>query len=106
MNPVHASVAPLTDTDTTLYEAPAANRARVWLFGAERAGGTPNYRVAVVPSGDTLDSKHYVVYEAAFLANGTVEHGPFYLSAGDKVVVRASDANTSFSANGYEDDAS
>jgi len=107
MTPVTANVAPSATTDTEIYTVGAdtvAKIEKVWVV--ERAGGTPTFRLALVPDGQTLNNKHYIVYDDGLAANETLEFGPFYLNAGDSLRAYASDANTTFIANGYENDAS
>jgi len=106
MTPFTSGVAPLATTDTDAYTVAADKVARVTVTVSERAGGTPTYRLAILPSGETLGSQHYIVYDLAHTANGSTEYGPFFLSEGDSIRAYASDANTTYLVNGYTDDAS
>jgi hypothetical protein len=82
---------------------PAATSAVVSTIAVCNRGASGSYRIAVVPSGDTLGNKHYVVYDAyvnqydsALFTLGVT------LAAGDQIVVYAGTANFSFSVFGSE----
>ena len=60
-------------------------------------------RIAVVPSGQTLDKKHFVVFDAPMAANGTQTFTiGMTLAAGDKIKVSADSADVAFTAFGNE----
>ena len=106
MTPINSQTAPAATTDTDAYTVGTGKVARVSVTICERAGGTPTYRLAILPSGDTLAAKHYIVYDKALAANETVPFGPYFLNAGDSIRAYASDTNTTYLVNGYENDAS
>ena len=103
MTPVTSQVAPLATTDTDAYTVTTGYVARVSVTICERSGGTPTYRVAILPSGESLSSEHYVVYDRAMAAAESVNYGPYFLNAGDSIRAYASSANTTFVVNGYEE---
>jgi hypothetical protein len=60
-------------------------------------------RIAVVPSGQTLDKKHFIVFDAPMAANGTQTFTiGMTLAAGDKIKVSADSADVAFTAFGNE----
>ena len=101
MTPVTAQTSDAS-TAVDLYTVPASKIARLDVYISERAGGTPTHTVAVVPSGETPGVEHQVTTAVALTANGTDKRGPFFLSTGDIIRVASSDANVTFTVNGYE----
>jgi hypothetical protein len=95
--------APAATTATPVYTVPVQKRATVMVYGCERGGGTPTYRLALREDGDTLANAHYIVYDLAFTANAAVAYGPFELDETDIVQVYASDGNTSWTVTGVEE---
>lgn len=105
---VAGQAAPAANTNTDLYIVPSqkafiastlvcANRSNVDLS---------SIRVAVVPSGETLQDKHYVEYDRLIAKrdNHRMTWG-MALPAGSKVVVNSSTALTSYSLFGVLIDA-
>lgn len=106
MTPIYGQTANAS-TALNLYTVSTGKVAKVEkLYIAERAGGTPTYTVWVIPQGESVGDQHAIALDAALTANDAVEIGPFYMNAGDIIRVESSDANVSFTANGYERDAS
>lgn len=103
---VLGQTAPSANTATTLYTVPSAKSAVVSSINVCNPSSNTNVdvRVAVVPSGDTLASKHYVTYglgvpfcDSINLALGIT------LAANDSIVVYANNAtNIAFAAFGME----
>jgi hypothetical protein len=61
------------------------------------------YRLAVLPSGETLADKHYIIYDAVLAAKDAI--GFTYgitLAAGDKIVLIAPTADFSMTVFGQE----
>ena len=61
------------------------------------------YRLAVLPSGETLAAKHYIVYDSILQAQDAIAltYG-ITLAAGDKIVLIASTADFSMTVFGQE----
>lgn len=96
-------VAPSATTLTTLYTVPASTEAVCSTLAICNLGVSTTYRVAVRPAGASIDSKHYLVYEATlnqydscFLTLGVS------LATTDVVSVYAGTANVSFGLFGSE----
>lgn len=95
---------PAANTVSTLYTVPAANQAVASTLVMCNTGSVDaTVRVAVRPNGDTLDPKHYIVYnstlpsyDSQFLTIGLALDGT------DVVSVYASTANVSFNLFGSE----
>jgi hypothetical protein len=102
---VLAQFAPFATTDTDLYSVPAGTQAVVsTLAVANRSASVAGaYRIAVVPSGETLENKHYIAYDVTVDAKDTalltigLTLGPL-----DKLIVRASTADFTFNLFGVE----
>lgn len=82
-------------TDTTIYTVAGGKSAVLSTVSVCNRGATAvTYRLALVPSGATLDTSHYVAYEATLPAYSTDYHrAGFTLAAGDFVVARCSTAD-------------
>ena len=95
--------APLAAVLTDIYTVPAETSAIISTISVcSRSASTP-IRVAVRPSGETLDDKHYIVhdvtleaYEALFLTVGLT------LAAGDVISVYNTTEDSSFNVYGSE----
>jgi len=97
--------APAANTDTTLYTVPA-NTSFVGsslMFCNRSSTAHSTLRIAVIPSGETLDNKHYISYDEILdIRERKSMVVGFSLAAGDKIVVRGSTANLSFTLFGVE----
>ena len=103
---ISGQAAPAADTDTVLYTVPALTsfvQSTLSICNRDKTGLIAEFRVAVVPSGESLSNKHYLRYDELidFRASKTMTLG-FTLATGDKVYVRASSPNLSFSLFGAE----
>lgn len=96
--------APSANTDTTLYTVPAATEAVIsTLVVCNRGASAATYRIAVRPDGAALANSHYVAYDISIAANSLVALTlGVTINATDVVTVRASTADTTFSAFGSE----
>jgi hypothetical protein len=96
--------APGADSDTVLYTVPSGYGAiSSTLTICNRSATNANFRVAAVPSGDSLDNKHYIAYDA--VATGSDFIGltlGLTMGEGDIIVIRSSSTNLSFSLFGTE----
>jgi hypothetical protein len=101
---VLGQVAPSATTDTTLYTVPAATSTVVSTLNVcNRSASTITYRVAVRPAGASIANQHYLAYDVPLAANDSISLTlGITLAATDVVTVRASTADTSFSAFGSE----
>jgi len=86
-------------TEATLYTCPKGRLAEGRVFWCERAGGTPTIRIRVADAAD--NDKQFLVYGHALAANEFDKTELFWLSPDDRVDVYSSDANVSFTFNGY-----
>lgn len=98
--------APAANTDTLLYTVPASREfieSTLTVCNRDSAGGIAAFRIAVVPSAESLATKHYLAYDILIDSRGTEKFTiGFTLATGDKVYVRSSTANLSFSLFGCE----
>ena len=89
---------------STLYTVPAGSSAVVSTVSVANLTGVSNtYRIAVVPSGETLAKKHFTHMDIPIAANNTqtITIG-MTLSAGDTIRVAADTDKVSFTAFGSE----
>lgn len=103
---IAAQSAPAANTDTTIYTAPALTsfvESTLTICNRNAAGVAATYRIAVVPAAASLAIQHYLVYDAMLDGRGTrTLNLGFTLGAADKVIVRSSSADLSFSMFGCE----
>lgn len=93
-----------TSAPATLYTVPAGTQAFCSTLSICNQGSTTsNVKVAVQPSGASLDPKHYIVYnttvypsDSLFLTIG------LSLSASDVISVQATTSSVSFNVFGSE----
>lgn len=100
---VLGQVKPSATTATTLYTVPASTSTVVSTISVCNLSSGATFRIAVRPAGATLEDKHYILYEAALVAN----ESQFFtvglsLAATDVITVYASSANLVFNAFGTE----
>ncbi len=101
---VLAQVAPSATTATTLYTNPALTSTVVSsITVCNRGGSSQTYRIAIRPNGETLATKHYIVYDKTLAANSTDTHTiGVTVDASDVITVYASTADFSFNAFGVQ----
>lgn len=100
---VLGQVVPSADTLTSVYTAPASTSAVCSTLSICNQGLSTTFRVAVRPSGATISSQHYVVYDNYINSNDTIFLTlGITLSEGDVVSVQAASANVSFGLFGSE----
>lgn len=94
---------PAASTQTPVYVVPVATSAVISTISICNLSSIATYRIAVVPSGESLANRHYIVYdgilnqgESIFLTIGAT------LAAGDDIEVFASTSSVSFSVFGSE----
>lgn len=97
--------APVADTDTTLYTVPASKSfvSSSIVICNRHASNHAMFRIAVVPSGETLADKHYLYFDQFVSSRDTLSKLlGLSLATGDQVIVRADSADCSFSLFGSE----
>ena len=95
---------PAATTATTAYTVPSSTEAVVSSITVANLGPTPaTYRIAVRPNGETLENKHYLVYDSGVApqSTDTLTLG-ITLDATDVVTVFASTATMAFNLFGSE----
>jgi hypothetical protein len=87
-----------------LYTTPAGSSAVVsTLTVSNLSQSATTYRYAVIPSGETIAKKHWIVFDAPIGANSTDTFTiGKTLAAGDKIIVTADTNNVAFTAFGNE----
>lgn len=102
---VLGQVAPTANTANTVYTVPAATSTVVSTIMVCNPDAAPRtYRIAVVPSGQSLAQKHYLAYESAISNNDSIALTMgITMAANDSISVFANNtANLSFSVFGSE----
>lgn len=97
------------NTDTTTYTVPASKAvivSTVSFCNRNVSGVNSAIRLAVVPSGESLSDKHYILFGSIVEARDTLfKTLGLTLAAGDKIVARSDTGDVSISVFGNELDA-
>lgn len=95
---------PSATTLTTLYTVPSSTSTVCSsLTVANRSDTATSFRVAIRPSGETINNKHYIYYDVPIFGNDTFSATlGITLATTDIVSVYATDATLSFSLFGQE----
>lgn len=101
---VLGQVSPAATTLTTLYTVPAGTDAIVTnITVTNTTSGNIYFRIAVRPGGETLATKHYIVYDSGLTANSFAHFTmPITVDAADVISVYATATGLAFSAFGSE----
>ena len=93
--------APIATTLTTVYTVPASTHAVANISIANRASTAVTVRVALAAAA-TPTTAEYIEYDSTIPGFGVLERTGISLQATKRVVVYASNANTSVSVYGIE----
>jgi len=100
---VLGQVSPGATSLTTLYTTPANTQVICSTLAVCNRGESASFRIAVRPTGEAVEDKHYIVYDnwvnnsdTIFLTLGIT------MSSNDVVSVYSSSSNVSFSLFGTE----
>lgn len=101
---VLGQVNPSATTATTLYTVPSSTEAVVsTITVANQSASSTTYRIAVRPDGETLDPKHYIVYDTSIAANDNHTYTiGLTVNSADVITVYTASASLSFNAFGSE----
>ena len=101
---VLGQVNPTANTLTTLYTVPTGNSAVISTVTIANLDSiASSFRIAMRPSGEAVDNKHYINYDVSLAGNDTITATlGITLAANDVVSVNASSSLIAFSAFGSE----
>jgi hypothetical protein len=101
---VLGQIAPSAASATTAYTVPSATQAVIsTITVCNQGAGSSNVRIAVRPDGETIEAKHYLVYDVAIGASQTAAFTlGITADASDVVTVQSTTANCSFNVFGTE----
>jgi hypothetical protein len=97
-------VYPAATTQTNLYTVPAGDETVISsLVISNSQGSSSSFRIAVIPSGQTLENKHYIAFDVPIGVNTTIALTiGITLAAGDSITVYSAATRLGFSAFGVE----
>jgi hypothetical protein len=96
-------VNPNATTNTDLYVVPSGSQAVVSTISVCSTAQTDTYRIAVVPSGDSVSLENYIVYDGVVnFKDSIILTTGLSLSESDKVVVYSAGSGLAFNAYGVE----
>jgi hypothetical protein len=102
---VLGQLVPAVNNDEIVYTTPALTNSVISTITVTslEATITASYRIAIVPSGQTLAAKHYIRYDKLIEAkdNASITLG-VTIAAGDRVYIRSTSANVAFGVFGVE----
>jgi hypothetical protein len=95
---------PAAATTTTVYTVGTSTAAVIsTVVVCNQTSTSATYRIAVKPTASTLDTLHYVAYNAAIPALDTVSLTVgMTLGAAENIIVYSSNSSTSFNVFGTE----
>lgn len=95
---------PVATTLTTLYTVPALTSAVISSLTICNLSATAtSFRIAVIPSGESIADKHYFYYDVLIGGNDTfIFTGGITMATGDKIEVYSTLATLSFNLFGNE----
>ena len=95
---------PAQNTDTLLYTRTGSRDALASIIATNKSSDAATIRVWVVPSGqDATPANHATIaYESAVGGNDALETFRFPVTPNDKVYVRSSSADISFTLSGID----
>jgi len=105
---IAGQAAPAANTDATLYTVGAGKSfaaSSLAVVNRDKTVGADaaEFRIAIVPSGDTLAAKHYIEFDKFLDLRESIKLiMGMTLPAGCSVIVRSSTANLSFTLFGAE----
>lgn len=109
MNPqeywkILGQIAPAINTPTTLYTVPALRQTQVsFLSICNPNGGAVLVDFWVTRSGEAISPGNRVLAQLSLASHTTQTYAlPFYLAAGDSLIIQSNTAATGFSAFGIE----
>jgi hypothetical protein len=95
-------VKPSATTNTTVYTCPASTQAQLSLFICNQTTSSDTVRVAIIPSGGTIATTDYLLYDAAITADTPITIDKICLPAGAFIQVYTTNARCSFVPSGIE----
>lgn len=102
-NKILGRLKPAAATPSTLYTVPGSTQANANLFCANQSPTTDDtIRVAITPSGQSLATTDYLVYDITVKAGQAENITGIALAAGDFITVRSTNGDVSFVATGIE----
>lgn len=95
---------PASATDTLIYTRSGSRDALASIIATNKSSDTATIRVWVVPSGqDAVPANHATIaYNSSVAGNDSLETFRFPVTPNDKVYVRASTADISFTLSGID----
>ncbi len=101
---VLAQVYPTAATASTLYTVPSSTQTVISTINvANQSTNADTIRIAVRPAGQTLEAKHYIVYDIVLPARAQYQTtSGITLGATDVVTVYSANGTSSFNSFGSE----
>ena len=95
---------PAADTNTLLYTRTGSRDALTSIIATNKSSTTATIRVWVVPFGqDSTPANHATIaYDSAVTGNNSLETFRFPVTPNDKVYIRSSSADVSFTLSGID----
>lgn len=98
-----ATALPAAGSNTTLYTVPSTvTYSVVNLYLANISGSNDSFNLALVPSGATLSSANYIVYNVTIPPGGAMDLNNIAIGSGSSIIVSTVNGNISTVATGLE----
>jgi hypothetical protein len=99
---IFGQIKPSTPTPTAVYTVPQGAQAQLTLFVYNQGSGFDNFRIALVPNGQTITTARYLAYDTPLINNGVFALAGIGLNSGDTVFVQSANGGVSFTATGMQ----
>lgn len=93
---------PIASQDTNLFTVTSSHQAQFSIFVANQGTAVDYFTIALVPNGQSLQTKNYIAFSTPIPGNGVVSYGSISMGAGDQVRISSSLGQCSFTATGLD----
>lgn len=95
---IYSQLEPIADDIATLYTSVGNIQANIWLATQDY----DNISIALIPSGDLLEDKHWVAYDVPVYKNYSFYLQVLCFQTGDVIKIRSRAGTTSFTLTGIQ----
>ena len=93
--------APIAAQNTSIYTVPSSAQVLFSVVACNRSTAD-TIRIALLASGDTIATKHYILYDYSLAVGSMIQITDLYMNSGDQIVVYSLNGTSSFTATGEE----
>jgi hypothetical protein len=102
INKVLGQSTPTATVNTTVYTVPTSCQTQCSVIVSNRTTSNDTFRLAIVPSGESIGDKHYIAYGVAISPGQFLQVSEIFLNTGDSFIAYTANGNISFTVTGIE----